>query len=1060
MPNTDLISQVVSSESFKELERLNSLLDTTVNKFVDALASAKAFDAGITGSGSLKDFKDATKAAFDEQQKLNKVSADIIAIQEKRVIAESKLAQTLAQEKILLQQTNKENANRAKIALTEAGSLSRLEAVRVKLLASQKALNLTTEEGQRKNALYIKSLDRISESIKAGSAAAERQRMNVGNYQGSAKIIVDAMERARVKVVQLEQEFGKMGPEAQQARKEFETLRKVTENGQFLNISAKVGDTNKELRYFTKELNRLEDAGLKNTKVYKDIQTRLAQLTDQLGDTRAEIKALSSDSRSFDLFAGSVSFAADAFQTAAGAAVLFGASEEDAAKATRTLIAVQSVANGVKSIATEITTKGTAANKVYAAVQGVVATATNATATATERLVAVGKLLLGVGLVYLVYKLAEGMGLFSGEISNAEKAMNKLNDAQVEGAKNAAIELNNLKKTYEAAIDKTKGIDSQRKAAIELQKTYPETFGNFTLEQIYLGKAKTGYENLAKSILAASIVKAKQSLIDQSAMEFAEKDEKLRQEIEKKRKQIAEAPALEIKTVNLNRFKGDRGTKTVLSGEANILNTELKFLIDEKAKLNSDFENQNKAFSESIAKDQENTKIAEANAAKKIENDNKVLVSKVNNSKKSNENYKNELEDLKAFKDASDAIIAAEGEAGRTIDELQAEKAIKAFERVRDNESIIFSSRLIAGKLATQARIEQITKVADYEVKEAEGNLQKQIAIQIKLANDIDDINYDADEKEKAILKGVADFKKEQDQKEIESAEKKKQELIKKEQETADKTKELKRQLLTEVENTLAAIIDAGFARQKQRLDQEAILLDKNKDKELDRINKLAISEEEKAAKIKILDANIQAGKESIARRQRQVDIEKARFDKQKAIFDIGIATAVAIVKVIPNPVLIALVSAIGALQLAAVIARPIPQFKTGKRKGQSVNGGIAMVDDGGVAEVIEKSDGSIEVGTNKPRLTYLNDSDTVHTSIDAFIASMKNKNGIGNENKDTQFIKWQIENANLQTERMIEAYKNSPKAVVNISPFGIEVLEKTSKGWNNYIDKMVRHKK
>ena len=63
-----------------------------------------------------------------------------------------------------------------------------------------------------------------------------------------------------------------------------------------------------------------------------------------------------------------------------------------------------------------------------------------------------------------------------------------------------------------------------------------------------------------------------------------------------------------------------------------------------------------------------------------------------------------------------------------------------------------------------------------------------------------------------------------------------------------------------------------------------------------------------------------------IAREKRK----QAMLDKALAAVQIGINTAVNISKVIPNPVLIALVSALGAAQLAAVASTPIPAYELG----------------------------------------------------------------------------------------------------------------------------------
>jgi hypothetical protein len=59
-------------------------------------------------------------------------------------------------------------------------------------------------------------------------------------------------------------------------------------------------------------------------------------------------------------------------------------------------------------------------------------------------------------------------------------------------------------------------------------------------------------------------------------------------------------------------------------------------------------------------------------------------------------------------------------------------------------------------------------------------------------------------------------------------------------------------------------------------------------------------------------------------------------------------ATALAVTKSLPNIVLAALVGAMGAVQLATIIAQPIPKYAKGTK---SHKGGLAIVGDGGKRE-------------------------------------------------------------------------------------------------------------
>jgi TP901 family phage tail tape measure protein len=81
--------------------------------------------------------------------------------------------------------------------------------------------------------------------------------------------------------------------------------------------------------------------------------------------------------------------------------------------------------------------------------------------------------------------------------------------------------------------------------------------------------------------------------------------------------------------------------------------------------------------------------------------------------------------------------------------------------------------------------------------------------------------------------------------------------------------------------------------------------------------------------------------REQLERKIIQEKRRQARFEKVLAAVNIGINTAVNISEVAPNPILIALVAALGAAQLAAVAATPIPQYAKGT---DNHAGGLALV--------------------------------------------------------------------------------------------------------------------
>lgn len=105
---------------------------------------------------------------------------------------------------------------------------------------------------------------------------------------------------------------------------------------------------------------------------------------------------------------------------------------------------------------------------------------------------------------------------------------------------------------------------------------------------------------------------------------------------------------------------------------------------------------------------------------------------------------------------------------------------------------------------------------------------------------------------------------------------------------------------------------------------------------------------------------------------------KQARIDKETAEFQIVINTAAAASKVAYNPILFALTLALGAAELAAVIARPIPQFAGGT---QNAPAGLAEVAEQG-AEAIQSPTGHLRIA-HKRQITYLEKGSKVFTAAE-----------------------------------------------------------------------------
>lgn len=111
-----------------------------------------------------------------------------------------------------------------------------------------------------------------------------------------------------------------------------------------------------------------------------------------------------------------------------------------------------------------------------------------------------------------------------------------------------------------------------------------------------------------------------------------------------------------------------------------------------------------------------------------------------------------------------------------------------------------------------------------------------------------------------------------------------------------------------------------------------------------------AITQEEAELRKREAEAATAKREEELAKKKAQAEYKRAVGEKANSIAQIGIATALGIMKASPNWVNMALVAAMGAIQLATAIAQPIKAYKAGTDYHP---GGLAIVGDGGKREVV-----------------------------------------------------------------------------------------------------------
>lgn len=193
-------------------------------------------------------------------------------------------------------------------------------------------------------------------------------------------------------------------------------------------------------------------------------------------------------------------------------------------------------------------------------------------------------------------------------------------------------------------------------------------------------------------------------------------------------------------------------------------------------------------------------------------------------------------------------------------------------------------------------------------------------------------------------------------------------EQIKSDEKTAREKEEIKKQteqfvqqLAEETIGFLGTLNSAQLERETERLDKQSEENEDWRDEEIERIERLeergVISKEQAEARKKQIEDQAAANEEKIEKQRAEAQHKAAVNDRLLAIANATINTAVAVTKVVANPVLAALVAALGAVQIATIVATPIPEYAHGT---EDHPGGLAVVGDGGRHEMVVFPDGSI----------------------------------------------------------------------------------------------------
>jgi len=275
------------------------------------------------------------------------------------------------------------------------------------------------------------------------------------------------------------------------------------------------------------------------------------------------------------------------------------------------------------------------------------------------------------------------------------------------------------------------------------------------------------------------------------------------------------------------------------------------------------------------------------------------------------------------------------------------------------------------------------------------------------------------------------------------------------EEEYKDKVKDL-RQEVFDFAKSLGEIV---YEREKNQVQERIDDIDRQKEAEIAAVNASTATQEEKAHQILVIEAQSQARKEELERRQREIDARAASFQKFMSLLQIGITTAEAVVKIqaqaailASNPVTaslaglayaqIPIVIATGAIQAAAIAAKPIPRYKDGI---ENHPGGPAIVNDGGQLEVLESPDGKAYVPQGRNVVMDIPAHYRVHPSIEHYLAAagasaMRPLPEIDNTSASVdRMARAVLDGFDKQTDKILDGLERSKTSIhINNSPLGV----------------------
>lgn len=193
--------------------------------------------------------------------------------------------------------------------------------------------------------------------------------------------------------------------------------------------------------------------------------------------------------------------------------------------------------------------------------------------------------------------------------------------------------------------------------------------------------------------------------------------------------------------------------------------------------------------------------------------------------------------------------------------------------------------------------------------------------------------------------------------------------------------------------SAIADLADALFEGQIEKIELEQDANEEAKEKELENVEQLVeqkvITEEEGEARKRAAEAKSEQKHAELEKKKQALEYKQAVWQKATDLAQAGISTALGIMQTIasvgfPAAIpMIAVVSALGAINMATIAATPIPKYAKGTGDKGHI-GGLALVGDGGKHEAVVIGN-DVWVTPDTPTLVDMPKGAVVYPDIEKF---------------------------------------------------------------------------